>query len=69
MGFCPRHYKNEDPSIAYFEAQSRGFSICCLRFTRRVAEQCARLTSGWWLAFAGREFNPLDSNEKFQLLT
>jgi len=25
----------------------------------------ARLASGWWLAFAGRESNPLDSIEKF----
>ena len=25
----------------------------------------ARLASGWWLAFAGRDSNPLDSTERF----
>ena len=31
------HYsEHEDTNISYFEAQSHGFSICCLRFTSRV---------------------------------
>lgn len=29
----------------------------------------ARLASGWWLTFTGRESNPLDSNEKFLSVT
>lgn len=36
--------------------------------TRTVTHPRARLASGWWLAFAGRESNPLDCSERFPLL-
>jgi hypothetical protein len=65
MSFCPRCDNYEDSNIANFEAQSRGFSIRCLRFAQHVTTLCARLSSGWRLAFTGWESNPLDSIEKF----
>ena len=46
-----------------FETESRGFNICCLRFTHSVTTINARLASGWQLTFAGRELNPLVFNE------
>jgi hypothetical protein len=45
----------------------RGFSTCCLRFTNGVATIHARLASAGWLAFTGRELNPLDRDEGFQI--
>jgi hypothetical protein len=33
--------------------------------SRALPHTHARLASGWWLAFTGRESNPLDSTEKF----
>jgi hypothetical protein len=48
---------------------SRGFSTCCLRFKNDVAIIHARLASGWLarLYFTGRELNPLDRDEGFQI--
>jgi hypothetical protein len=68
-GCCPHLLNNEDTNMINFGAQSRGFSICCLRFKSCVTTTHARLASGWWLPFAGRELNPLDSTERFQSTT
>jgi hypothetical protein len=64
---CSPHLAcNEDTSnTEHLETQSRGFSTRCLRFKQCVTAPHARLASGWWLAVAGRESNPLDSIEKF----
>ena len=35
----------KSPALGDFEAQSRGFSTCCLRFTARVTPDYAKLTS------------------------
>src|SRR5664279_1766259 len=46
-----------------------GFDICCLRFTSGVTATHARLASGWRAAaFAGRESNPLERYERFQVI-
>jgi hypothetical protein len=46
-----------------------GFDICCLRFTSGVTAAHARLASGWRAAaFAGRELNPLERCERFQVI-
>jgi len=37
--------------------------------SRALPHAHARLASGWWLAFAGWESNPLDSIERFPLPT
>jgi hypothetical protein len=37
--------------------------------SRALPHVHARLASGWWLAFAGWELNPLDSIEKFLFVT
>ena len=44
----------------------RGFSTCCLRFTNGVAAPMQGSLPAGWLAFAGRELNPLDRYERFQ---
>ena len=45
----------------------RGFSTCCLRFKDGVATATCktRFRLAGWLAFAGRELNPLDRYERF----
>jgi hypothetical protein len=37
--------------------------------SRALPHAHARLASGWWLAFAGRGSNPLDSDERFPSTT
>ena len=37
--------------------------------SRALPHAHARLASGWWLAFAGRASNPLDSDERFPSAT
>ena len=44
---------------------TQGFGTYYLGFTSTVAAAHTRLASGW-LAFTGRESNPLDRNERFQ---
>ena len=51
-----------------FEAQSHGSRTRCLRFAAPGhPAHHARLASGWWPAFAGRDSHPLGSNERFRL--
>lgn len=39
----------------YFEAQSHSFCAGCLRFVPRLPNDYARLASGWWPTFTGRD--------------
>ena len=46
---------------------TRSFSTCCHTLHARRCRRRARLASGW-LAFTGRESNPLDRYERFQFV-
>ena len=61
----PTNPSMKTPACNYLEAQSHGFSIRGLRFTKCITTPHARLASGCWLGPTGREFNPLDSDERF----
>ena len=43
----PRNHKNEGTDIENFEAPSRRFITCCVRFTTNVAARHATRASGW----------------------
>ena len=45
----------------------RGFSTCCLRFKSDVATTLQSSLRAGWLAFSGRELNPLDRYKRFQI--
>lgn len=56
-------------SIGDFGTPSRGFGTRCLRFNKcGYPPPRPRLASGWGLAFAGRQSNPLDCFKRFPLL-
>src|SRR5262245_41991544 len=63
----PRFPRQELQRLMNFGALSRGFGTCCLRFKTGVATTPARLASAGWLAFTGRESNPLDRYKRFQI--
>jgi hypothetical protein len=65
--YCPSYSDHEDTRDTCFGIQYRGFGIRCLRLKWCVTAPHARLASGWWLAIAGRESNPLDFSERFLL--
>ena len=52
--------------VGYFGAHSRSFGTRCPTLRVSCCHSRARLASGW-LAFAGRESNPLDHCERFQI--
>jgi hypothetical protein len=47
-----------------FEAQSRGFSTCCLRFKNGVATTHAKLASGWLARLYREGVEPSGSLQK-----
>ena len=51
--------------MTFISGLPRGFGTCCLRFTNGVATVMQDLLPAGWLAFAGRELNPLDCYERF----
>ena len=53
--------------LCYFEAQSHGLRVRCLRFAAAVADVHARLASGWWPTLAGRGSNPQGPIVRFPL--
>ena len=63
---CPRSTHSEGSSDHNFEANSRGFSTCCLRFTSGVAAAHARLASGWLAGLYREGVEPSGSLERFQ---
>ena len=66
---CPRDHHAEGSSEHIISRLTPGFGIRCLRFTSGVAVTHARLASGWRAAaFAGRESNPLERVERFQVI-
>ena len=46
--------------MTFISGLPRGFGTCCLRFTNGVATVMQDLLPAGWLAFAGRQLNPLD---------
>ena len=64
--YCPRPDQSEDSSDSNFEANSAALTSAA--YASRTAlppSQQGSLPAGW-LAFAGRESNPLDRDERFQ---
>ena len=51
--------------MTFISGLPRGFGTCCLRFTNGVATVMQDSLPAGWLAFAGRELNPLDYYERF----
>jgi hypothetical protein len=51
--------------VTFISGLPRGFGTCCLRFTNGVATVMQDSLPAGWLAFAGRELNPLDYYERF----
>jgi hypothetical protein len=51
--------------VTFISGLPRGFGTCCLRFTNGVATVMQDSLPADWLAFAGRELNPLDCYERF----
>ena len=51
--------------MTFISGLPRGFGTCCLRFTNGVATVMQDSLPAGWLAFAGREFNPLNYYERF----
>ena len=64
----PRFPRRRLQRLMNFGALSRGFGTCCLRFKNGVATTHAKLLPAGWLAFAGRELNPLDRYKRFQII-
>src|SRR3954452_5612033 len=65
---CPRAQHAEGSRELGSRGSTPGFGIHCLRFTSGVTATPARLASGWRAAaFAGRESNPLERDERFQV--
>ena len=54
--------------LLYFEAQLDGHYFAVYASRRRLPERPARLATGWRLPLAGRDFHPLGSVEKFQVV-
>ena len=62
----PRFNNSEDTSDEVISGLNHAASVSATYASSRALPHAhARLASGWWLAFAGRESNPLDSIEKF----
>ena len=55
-------------TIADFGAHSRSFSTCSPSFAFRVATHAQGWLPAGWLAFTGRASNPLDRDERFQIV-
>ncbi len=51
--------------MTFISGLPRGFGTCCLRFTNGVATVMQDSLPAAWLAFAGRELNPLNYYERF----
>ena len=60
----PRFPRQGLQRLMNFEAQSRGFNICCLRFTNGVATIHARLASGWLARLYREGVEPSGSLQK-----
>jgi len=54
--------------MADFGANPKAAAPAVLRFTLRVAARVQDLLPAGWLAFTGRESNPLDRCERFQIV-
>ena len=66
----PRFNNSEDTSDEVISRLNHAASVSAAYASSRALPHAhARLASGWWLAFAGRESNPLDSFEKFPSAT
>jgi hypothetical protein len=55
---CPRSFNDEGSDNSTFEALWHGFRTRCLRLAVLVTQPHARLASGCWSGFAGRDFHP-----------
>jgi hypothetical protein len=63
---CPQHLKNEDTNGWFISRLNHTASVpAAYASSSALPHSHARLASGWWLAFTGRESNPLDSNDWF----
>ena len=60
----PRFPRQGLQRLMNFEAQSRGFNICCLRFTNGVATIHARLASGWLARLCREGVQPSGPRQK-----
>ena len=60
----PRFPRQGLQRLMNFEAQSRGFDTCCLRFTNDVAATHARLASGWLARLCREGVQPSGSRQK-----
>jgi hypothetical protein len=63
----PRVQHAEGFSAYMISGLTQSLSTCCLRFMSHVAEPMQGSLPAGWLAFAGRESNPLDRDERFQI--
>ena len=60
----PRFPRQGLQRLMNFEAQSRGFNICCLRFTNGVATIHARPASGWLARLCREGVQPSGPRQK-----
>jgi hypothetical protein len=60
----PRFPRQGLQRLMNFEAQSRGFGTCCLRFTSAVATTHARLASGWLARLCREGVQPSGPRQK-----
>ena len=64
--YCPQTRHAEDASTTSMSGFDYAASIsAAYASSNALPHPHARLASGWWLAFTGRESNPLDSIESF----
>jgi hypothetical protein len=57
------------PAMLISELNHAALVSAAYASSRALPHAHARLVSGWWLAFAGRGSNPLDSNDRFPSAT
>ena len=64
----PPNRKRRHPALGISGLNHAASASAAYASARTVTHPRARLASGWWLAFTGRESNPLDCSERFPLV-
>src|SRR3984893_5443889 len=68
-GTVPANPTTRTPAMLVSELNHAASVSAAYASSRALPHAHARLASGWWLAFAGRASNPLDSDERFPSAT
>ena len=66
-GAVPRHLTLKTPTLAISRLNHAALISAAYASSSALPCSHARLASSWWLAFTGRESNPLDCYERFPL--